>query len=414
MKLLGGLLLSLLLLPGCLNGGEPDEGGDATPSPTMSPAGTAGAQAGSTATLSPTATSPAWFESLIAPGPLLSAPERIYFTNGPDLWALEGGTEARQVTRQLRLAAAAGAPDGSRAALVVRTEVGTRAAEEIRLVDSEGALSEPIYGPQITEGPGSEPPIEQLVWRGDGLALALVHADGRVRWLPVDGSAAAREATDLLAQEEIVSVSEVVWAPTGNGLVVLGRDGAGAGKLYAVSLNGDVAELGRDLAVSPSIGVFDWLPVRGRLVLVEDRRLGSNSLAGSIFSVAPDGTGKELLVSGGSFAPVVDVLRMQASPDGRWLAFCVYLPDAEGAPSFLSLWLLEIETGALIEVDTPDSARVTDLWWSAGGLVWRGVDRAAAAPLGEQRYGGSEPFVLGVAVPEEGGGTRVIYQSDPR
>lgn len=368
---------------------------------------------GSTPTAEPTPTSPAWFESLIAPGPLLVAPERVFFVNGPDLWMLEGGSQARQVTRQLRLAAAAGAPDGSRAAVVVRTEVGTRAAEEIRLVQPDGALSEPIYGPEVTEGPASVAPVERLVWRGDGSALALVHADGRVRWLPVDDTDTTRAATDLLALDEVVAVEEVVWAPTGSGLVILARDEAGAGKLYAVSLSGDLALLGRDLASAPSIGVFDWLPVRGRLVLVEDRGVGPNSLAGSVFSIAPDGSGKELLVSGGSFAPVVDILHMQASPDGQWLAFCVYLPDAAGAPSFLALWLLEIETGALFEVNTPASARVTDLWWSAAGLVWRGVDRNADAPLGEELYGGSEPFVLGVVAPD-GGGTQVVFQSDPR
>jgi len=360
----------------------------------------------------PTQGLPAWFESIIAPGPLLTASERVYFVNGPDLWSLEADGSTGQVTRQLRVAAAAGAPDGSRAAVVVRTEIGTRSAEEIRMVSAAGNVSEPVYGPELTEGPGSTAPIEQIVWRPDGLALALVHAGGLVRWLPVDGEADGRAPTDLLNVDEIETVAEALWAPTGAGLVALARDAQGAGRLYVVSNTGERAMLGRDLEAVPSIGVFDWLPGRGRLVIVEDRAVGPNSLAGSIFSVAPDGTGRELLVSGGRFAPVVDVLRMRASPDGLWLAFTVYLPDAEGEPSFLSLWLLEIESGNLVEVAVPATFRVTDLWWSTAGLVWRGVDRDAPAPLGEERYGGSEPFVIAIAATD--GSSRVVFQSDER
>ena len=404
------LLLTVALLSGCL--ADDDDPGGAAETATFPLASTPTVPVTPAATSEPTQGLPAWFESIIAPGPLLTASERVYFVNGPDLWSLEADGSTGQVTRQLRVAAAAGAPDGSRAAVVVRTEIGTRSAEEIRMVSAAGNVSEPVYGPELTEGPGSTAPIEQIVWRPDGLALALVHAGGLVRWLPVDGEADGRAPTDLLNVDEIETVAEALWAPTGAGLVALARDAQGAGRLYVVSNTGERAMLGRDLEAVPSIGVFDWLPGRGRLVIVEDRAVGPNSLAGSIFSVAPDGTGRELLVSGGRFAPVVDVLRMRASPDGLWLAFTVYLPDAEGEPSFLSLWLLEIESGNLVEVAVPATFRVTDLWWSTAGLVWRGVDRDAPAPLGEERYGGSEPFVIAIAATD--GSSRVVFQSDER
>jgi hypothetical protein len=406
------LALLATLLSSCLN--DSDDNPTSTAEGASFPlASTPTVPVTAAATAEPTTALPTWFESIIAPGPLLTVPERVFFVNGPDLWSLEADGSVSQITRQLRVAAAAGAPDGTRAAVLVRTEIGTRSAEEIRLVTAQGDVGEPFYGPELSEGPGSSAPVETLVWRPDGLALALVHADGLVRWLPVDGESDLRAPTDLLNLDEIVSIDEALWAPTGAGLVALARDDDGAGHLYAVSSNGERAMLGRDLEAVPSIGVFDWLPGRGRLVIVEDRAVGPNSLAGSIFSVAPDGSGRELLVSGGGFAPVVDVLRMQASPDGQWLAFTVYLPDAEGEPSFLSLWLLEIESGGLIEVAVPATFRVTDLWWSTAGLVWRGVDRDAPAPLGEERYGGSEPFVIAITT-TDGGSSRVVFQSDER
>lgn len=370
---------------------------------TPTPESAAGSGATPTVTSQPESTPSPWMGALLEPGPTFAAPDQIFFQNGPDVWLLDGEQEARQVTSERRISQMASAPDGSRAAVIARTELGSRAAEELVLIDPEGSASEPLYGPSVITGPGANPQVVSLAWSPNGSKLALVFDDGSAATLSVDGSG---DVADISPTGEGREITQFVWAPDGTGAVLLIRDEAGIGHVALAPADGSEQTV---LDGGQSYGIVTWLAGQARLIAAEDRRVPANPHAGSIFSIAPDGSGRELLVSAGRFAPVVDILKVAASPDGAWLAFGVYTPGTEGEAEFQSLWVLNFETGELIQIPVQNNLRVTDLWWTTQGLVWRGVDEQA--PTGDDitAYTGSEPFLLSLYDFEDRQ-SRVVFQ----
>jgi hypothetical protein len=86
------------------------------------------------------------------------------------------------------------------------------------------------------------------------------------------------------------------------------------------------------------------------------------------------------------------------------------MPGADGEPEYASLWVLNIDSGELEQVLTPEGYRVTDLWWINIGLVWRGVDLAAGVAGDATEYSGEEPFVLGL-YSFDSRDSKIVFQS---
>jgi hypothetical protein len=200
------------------------------------------------------------------------------------------------------------------------------------------------------------------------------------------------------------------WAPNGAGIAY--RLAGDDGDSLVVTPVGDQAKVVVSPATAPSRAVqdFTWLPGRGRLAFVEAAGGPANHLTGSVFTIAPDGTLLELLVSAGRFAPAATITNLSASPDGRDLAFTVQVPDARGQQVFQSLWILSIDSGDLQQVPIEPGYQVVDVDWSATGLVWRGIDRNVQIPPDGRSIAGNEPFVLGRFDPGSGTST-IIHQS---
>jgi len=129
-----------------------------------------------------------------------------------------------------------------------------------------------------------------------------------------------------------------------------------------------------------------------------------------MFSIAPDGTGRELLVSSGTFAPAAEIMEIAASPGGRFIAFSVSVPGSDGEDRFHSAWLLNMDSGEVIQVPITPGFRVTDLWWTTEGLLWRAVHRDAEVIDSIATYAGVEPFAMGRFNPENNE-SRTVYQS---
>jgi hypothetical protein len=189
-------------------------------------------------------------------------------------------------------------------------------------------------------------------------------------------------------------------------------DGEDDSRLFATPIGDDALPvITSDSGSSRSVRAFDWLPGRGRIAFVEDAGGLASPLSGSIFTIAPDGTSLELLVSAGQFAPAASVMQLNAGPDGRTLAFTVHAPDARGQQAFQSLWILTIDSGELQQVPVETGYRVVDLTWTTSGLIWRGIDRNARTPADDSAYSPSEPFVLSRFEPASGN-TSVVFQSE--
>ncbi|CAN5558313.1 hypothetical protein BH23CHL2_BH23CHL2_28120 [soil metagenome] len=155
-----------------------------------------------------------------------------------------------------------------------------------------------------------------------------------------------------------------------------------------------------------SFGDACWLPGQARLIVSEDRGGGQNPNAGSMFTIRPDGSDRELLISAGQFGPAVNIGQILSSPDGSQLAFTVETPNQNGEFQFRSLYVQDIASGVRRQIDVATGQEVSDLWWFEGGLAWRAVS------IGQgPEYDGVEPFLIEVANLETGQ-TRLVYSSD--
>ncbi len=384
-----GLLLIVLavsLLAACQS--EEQE-----PTPTsVSPTATAvRAEATATPAMTPTATVTAAMGALLSPGPTFGNVEQFFFLNGSDLWQAQSNGRVVRVTRDLDLGPWAMAPDGSRAIAVIRRVENTLPTEEIRIIRGDGLLSLPLYGPLPTSGVDARPTIVALDWSWDQTKLVVLFDDGAVGVLPVPDN----EDQYPVAMERIVQAGNVnpgrkaAWSLSSNGFAYIAGE-RGESRLVVVPLGDEPQEIAPDVATR----AFAWLPGRGRLAFVERAGGTGREMPGSIFTMAADGTSRELLLSAGQFAPAALVMSLRASPDGRFIAFTVFVPGPQGTPTFQSLWALNIDSGELVNIPVATGYRVADIWWAAQGLSWRAVSLDAPAADDPTQYRGTGAFLI--------------------
>lgn len=352
------------------------------------------------ATVTPTFT--AALEALLAPGPTQPAPAQFFFLDDDDLWRVPADGPPARVTEGLRIDAVAQTPDGTRAAIVVRHQ-DAAAGQEIRLVDAAGTVSDTVFGP-VPASPGQD--ITALAWSWDGSALAVGYADGT---LSVLGFTLGQPTESRVAGTTPgLPVTAITWAPNGAGKALLQLHPDGPQALVAPTGEPARPLAGSVPASARPVAACAWLPGRGRIAVVEGQGATPSALTGSILTITPDGSAPELLVSAGQFAPAAQVRALFPSPDGRELAFTVFQPSAGGKLQFASLQLLTIDTGELLEVPVEPGYWVTDVWWTASGVVWRGIDASSVTTGDGTTYTGREPFILTRYDPTTRGST-VLY-----
>ncbi|MGH9172887.1 MAG: hypothetical protein ACRD1H_00950 [Vicinamibacterales bacterium] len=406
------VLLAMLMLVGCAGGSTP-----ATPTTTRivtapTPTNPTDIEAPTiVATAEPTR-SPA-LEELLAPGPTLPAPDGFFFRNGDEIWYLPADGAARPVIADRQVGPWAQTRDGARAALVTYRDEGRRRVEELVIVGNDGAVSQPVYGQAPTSGAAADPGIRALEWSWDGQALALVLDDGSVATMRFgsDPFATRPPLTPVDLPDDLPVPVELAWAPSGAGVIYRIPADEGGSVLY-VTPTGDRPHpvVAPNETSARTVRAFGWLPGRGRIAFIEDASVPGVRLPGSIFTVAPDGSLLELLVSSGRFAPAASIASLAPSPDGRDLAFSVFVPDQNGMLVFQSLWILVIDSGELEQAPVESGYRVAELWWSAAGLVWRGVDRNTPIPAEGTPDTGDADFILG-RYDAANDTTSIIFQS---
>lgn len=337
-------------------------------------------------------------EALLAPGPTIAPPDGVFVQVGDDIWYQPGAEPARRIVEGQNIGPWAPSVDGARIALVRYVESKGQAVEEIVVTNNDGSGGNVIYGPVPTSGAGAGPTIRALDWSWDGQALSAILSDDTIatmRFAADDPFRSKPPLERIQIPANGAAPVDLKWAPNGAGIAYALESDDGVA-LY-VTPDGDAARA----VVAPAgpaaraVRDFTWLPGRGRLAYIEAGEGSTSHLPGSIFTVTPDGQLLELLVSAGQFAPAATIVLLSAGPDGRDLAFTVDVPDAEGEWVFQSLWILSIDSGELQQVPIEAGYRVVDLTWTAGGLVWRGIDRNTRAPADGRLYSGDEPFILG-------------------
>lgn len=346
---------------------------------------------------------------LLSPGPTFNAAERIYFRDGRDLILISGDDSTRVLSEETRFGPYATSPHGQRAAVVIISEVDGRLSERVHILVGE-SLGPALTPDRITTGPEAQSSIQSLAWSRDATRIAIIYDEAAIGVIEVIRPEGSGPSIDLKIRlpDSLDRVTNVDWAVTSTDMAVLAVDGAGRGSLWLASINGETYHLASaSLNGTRSVSNIAWLPGRGRVAFVEERVSSSPAAGGSLFSVAPDGSGRELLVSSGTFAPAAEIIDVSPSPGGSYIAFNVAGPDATGVESFNSAWVHNIDAGTITQVTIPAQFRVTDFWWTTEGLLWRAV---AGIRNPDSPYTGTGTFVLGSTDPDNGHST-IVYQA---
>jgi dipeptidyl aminopeptidase/acylaminoacyl peptidase len=223
---------------------------------------------------------------------------------------------------------------------------------------------------------------------GDHLLVSF--APGGLLSVPLSGA-----PTPLIDAAQAAAPADAVWSPTGDAIAFLDPavDGARTG-LYVAPTGAtplDPVPVVTSSQNRPrSVSGFAWLPDGSGLLFAEadiDNRVATG---GDLFQISPSGENPRLVAGAGAAAPVARIARFAPSPAGGAVAYTVVAPGPDG-PSFHSLWVQQLGTGARYRLPVPDREAVTDLWWTAEGLVWRTVAIGDAAADSTYAAG---PFAL--------------------
>lgn len=401
--------LALVLITGCLSGSDAP---DATVTTNVPTATTTIPALPTTPTAEPSPTIPPSLERLLDPGPTAQGPRQIIFRYSDSLWVVDVDGQARRLTRDVQVNTWAQTISGTVAAFVETRESDGRTLQVVRFVSADGFMTGVEFGPIYTSGPDAEPEIVELAWSWDATSLGILRSDGHIQALVGLNDPFVDSSTPmtLVPPTGDNRISNITWGPTGDGIAYLLEGAGGRSSLMLAPRDVEPFDvLTAEGGLARTVADFHWLPGRGRIAFVENSPVPGSRTPASIFTVAPDGTALELLVSASLFAPAATVGSMNASPDGRELSFILLTPDRQGQPAFQSLWVLHIDSGELREVEIEAGYVVSDTWFVSGGLLWRGVDVGAQGPESGITYTGSEPFILGFTDNE--GNTTILFQS---
>jgi hypothetical protein len=366
-----------------------------------------------TASVEDQAVVPDFVTQLLAPGPTLDAAQRVFFRNGRDLWSFAENEAAAVLPQGTRFGAYATSPHGERAAIVIVSDVDSVPTEAVHII-ANGILGPALTPERFTGGPAPQSSIQSLVWSRDATRIAIVYDEPALAILEIarDDGGPPQIVTEVAMSGEYRRIQRVDWAVTSRGLAVLVETQSGIGSLWMVSPDGELYEVPEaTLGGQRSIRDIAWLPGRGRVAFVEERTPEEPLVGGSMFSIAPDGSGRELLVSSGNFAPAAEIIHISASPGGSFIAFTVNVPNDRGEDTFHSAWIVNIDSGATTEIPLVSSFGVSEFWWMTDGLLWRAVHLETGVGGSDSTYNGVEPFAIGRFNPDDGTST-VFFQSE--
>ena len=374
-----------------------------TPSPPLSP--TVGSQQVQLAPSTPIA-------SPIDPETLLDArggPSRLYFYSDAELWTIAGdGTQPRRLLAPgagEEIRASSPSPSGDRVAvlLVEQDSNGERASAVV--LDQRGQEIRRAADLETALGEGAVT-ARSLDWSPRGDRLLIAFAAGGLAALPADGEG---NAVRLFGATEAPAPSDAAWSPTGEAVAFVGAVGTEVpARLYLASTVPTPAAprpLVDPTQAGRTVADLAWLPDGQEILFTERAAPGRPVTGGDLWRIATDGSGRSLVASaGGTGFPAAQVANVAPSPDGDAVAYTVVVPSESGI-RFHSLRLRGLaDSSQSVEMRVPAGQAVTDLWWTASGLVFRTVPaesfvgRYTGGPFGLYRATlHSEPTQLYVA-----------------
>jgi dipeptidyl aminopeptidase/acylaminoacyl peptidase len=178
------------------------------------------------------------------------------------------------------------------------------------------------------------------------------------------------------------AVTAPAWSPTGESVAYIAEGGASQGRtlrLLNVS-GGPSAEVAAPLE-GGFIVDFAWMPDGVSLLFTEGGQRGGAVTGVDLWRVNADGSGRALIASAGTVAPVARIAKERPSPDGQSVAYIALVPG-QVEPQVDSLWVRDLASRAGFRVDLPPVRAVDRLWWTDRGLLVLTTTQSAAAHPG--------------------------------
>lgn len=339
---------------------------------------------------------PATFASPIAMvtprplGELLSprwGPSRIYFAAGNDVWTLElaSASPVKIFTApgNSSLAGMASSPSGDRIAVL------TNGAETGSAISVLAAAGQPLATrnqinfnsataqPTTNQSPRVLTAVTGIDWSPQGDRLLLSLSNGGLASLPIT---LAGEPVPILSPAARLIPFAASWSPTGAQVAFVSPSGPGGPiGLYVAGAIGTPAP---PAAVQPRMGQtinsFRWMPDGRSVLFTESDASPLHTSNTDLWQFGANGE-RKLIASAGSAAPVADIALFNPSPDGSVVAYTVQ--TAGNIPgSFHSLWIRELVSGKSYQIKTPQGIDITEIWWTADGLVYRAQNSLSNLP----------------------------------
>lgn len=328
---------------------------------------------------------------------VLPPAERVYFTQGGDVWRAPVDGEPLPVTRDEPVIDFSASANGNRVAILrIERDAGggaERAMPSIRLPDGETLIDLTALRADFDIDQLS--PIESLAMAPVGDQLAMTHRDGSVSLVTIAGD------VEQVLEPGDGRPGRLDWSSDGRFLAYL--DPWLPNEPSALYLL--IPERGiRQVLVQPSQGGYgvvqaSWIPGTSKIVYIKASE-STIPNGGDVFVVDATTGERQLLLSSSEIAPVAGAVDLAVSPDGETVGITGFAPGNE-YPTFSGIWLFTLPGGDHYELTVDFDGVVTDLWWLGERLMFRSIDEPRTALPGT--YTGQEAFTLYTYDPRTGG-----------
>ena len=352
--------------------------------------------------------------SPVAAATLLAAgggPSIVYMRSGDDLLAFKIGSAGPRTIYQAigaQIRAVAASPTGDRVAVLLTSAPNDPSTASLIVLTADGhlvkrfdALDPGARSQGGTPGPGAAGGSDSLDWSRAGDRILVGFSAGGLIAVPLDGNPVV-----LIGAQRAQAPAEAAWSPKGDALAYVDPARPGmAANLYVAPTGATPLDpapvVSADTNGHRTVAQMRWLPNGAAILYSLLSPDGDISRGGDLYAVAPGGGPPRLIASAGRAGPIAAISRFAPAPDGHAVAYTVVAPDERGT-SFHSLWVQQIDGPTVIRLPVPPGESVTDLWWTAAGLVWRTVANRPGSPAA------GAGFALYLAAPD--GSATVLYR----
>lgn len=315
------------------------------------------------------AATPSSISELLAPR---GAVQRVFVASDDTIWTIASDGEDRQVfdvPRNVSLLAIDPSPSGNEVAALINTRSGSRTEHELLILSAAGQVTARIALPDqplATPAAREEQTADLIDWSPQGDKVLVALRNGALLQV---GLADGEAPTQLTIDADAESIVHPVWSPTGESIAFIATADEGRERSLMIysPRSSDIKTI-----VPSSTGRFvvdfAWMPDGLSFLFTEGGSAAGATTGIDLWSIGADGANRKLVASAGTVAPVARVANVRPSPDGRSVAYTVFVPGSNG-PQLDSVWVRDLLSGLGFRIALPTVRSVEDIWWTDRGLV---------------------------------------------